>query len=413
MRITAQQLKENQITGDYSQWKTGRPIYYTWKDYRRINEINKRYYLSQGLPPREFFTVGILYRMVPRGTFYAPRIDPWDYYKFNWIKYSDEAVHWDYLAREILANYNFQLGDRFLTLSQKFKNNFFNPQIKNFRGFPRNKFLEKAGYYENLGFKYYEDSTKYGYDMVAIHFNFAIFIEQRARQYLSRGNKTKAIELYKKAAKKYEDAAKVDPTEVRAYNNWASVYEKIADIVDPKEETVYLEKAKEVLDRAIKINNNYAPLKNNLKRVNSKLQYPKLKIAKMQDAVSKAPQEKKNVDALLQVFLQQGDYNNALNLLEHIKKYYPKNLQYLQYLASLYAQTRRLDKTIYYLKQMIKIQPTNAFFYYALADLYYKQQRYAQAKTYYQKVVKLGSNPQFSKLAFQAQQKLIDIENKK
>jgi len=86
---------------------------------------------------------------------------------------------------------------------------------------------------------------------------------------------------------------------------------------------------------------------------------------------------------------------------------------YLQYLASLYAQTGRIDQTIKYLKQIIKIQPNNPNFSYALADIYYKQKNYTQAKYYYRKVVALGSNPQFSDIAFKATEKLLSIEKMK
>ena len=413
MRITSQQLKENQITGDYSQWKTGRPIYYTWKDFKRINEIDKRYYLSKGKVAQQFFTVGILYRMVPANVSYQPLASPWSYYKFDWMKYPEEAVHWDYLAREILANYNFQLGDRYLTLSQKFNNQLFNPQVKQFNGIPRAQFPQKIQQYEKMGFDYYKNSTKYGYDMVAIHYNFAIFIERRAQQNLRQNNVKKALELYQMAADKYRDATFVDPKEVRAYYNLAATYEKMAGIASPKDETDYLRKAKLILEKAIKINNKYRPLTQGLKRIESKLKYPKSKINELKQAVAENPKNNKIVNALLQIYVAQNDVNNAIKLLEKVKAHNPKNLMYLQYLASLYAQTGRIDQTIKYLKQIIKIQPNNPNFSYALADIYYKQKNYTQAKYYYRKVVALGSNPQFSDIAFKATEKLLSIEKMK
>lgn len=413
MRITAQQLKENQITGDYSQWKTGRPIYYTWKDFKRINEINKRYYLSKGKVPQNFFTVGILYRMVPKNVFYQPLVNPWHYYKFDWMKYPEEAIHWDYLAREILANYNFQIGDRYLILSQKFKNLLLNPRVKSFNGIPRSQFIQKIKEYKKMGFDYYKNSTKYGYDMVAIHYNFAIFLERRAQQALRQGDVKKALELYQMAADKYQDAAKVDPKEMRAYYSWAVAYEKMADIASPNDEADYLRKGKLILEKAIKINDRYSPLTHGLKRIEAKLKYPRSKINELKQAITQNPHNQQNVNVLLQTYLVRNNINAAISVLEKVRASNPKNLMYLQYLASLYARSGHIDKTISYLKKIIKIQPNNPNFSYALAEIYYKQKKYTQAKYYYRKVVSLGNNPKFSDLAFKASDKLQSIENVK
>ena len=410
MRITQQQLVENQITGDYSQWATGRPMYYTWKDGARIDEINKRYYLSQGLPPRIFITTGILYRIVPQGTPYSTLIDYWDYYKFPWIKYAKEAVHWDYLAREIVANYNFQLGDRFLMKGEELRNVYQTTKLASYDGVSRDQMMAKAAEDENLGFKYYADAAKFGYDMVAIHFNFAIFIEQRARQYINQRNLPKAVELYKKAVESYRNAIDTDLEEVRAYLNLGGAYETLANL-DPQNEGTYLSNARKILDKALKISPDYQQARGLLARINGKLKYPASEMKALEDRVSANPRDRQAVEAYLQALMDRGDLPAAEGFLRSVIGLYPGDWRFLNYLASFNAQLGNVPAAIMYFEQMARVQPQNAAVFLTIGELYYRQGDIRRAAANYTRAIQVGSaNPQFSREVSSAQNRLNEIQ---
>jgi tetratricopeptide (TPR) repeat protein len=412
MRINQRQLEENYITGDYSQWATERPIYYTWKDYNRIEEINKRYYTGKGLPRRDFQTVGILYRIVPSNVTYTPPIDYWDYYKFLWKDLEKQAVQWDYLAREIIANYNFQYGDRYLAMADELRQAY-NSGKQVFNGIPRKEMPEKIRELEDLGFKYYSDASKFGYDMVAIHFNNAIFLEQRAVQFLRERNNEKALELYDQAIERYKKAIVADKGEVRSYNNLAMVYEKKANL-DWRNETNYLREAKKILEKGLKINPNFDQAKNNLQRIYGKLEFPITKIDELQKAISANPTDKPAVDRMVDALLKRGEIDMAEQFLESILRYYPNELGYYQILASINAQLQRADRTIYYLERMGSLQPGNPAIWYNIAEIQLRAGQVENAIRNYSKTIQLGqANSQFGQIVNNAQKRLAELQNRR
>lgn len=438
MRITQKQLTENQLLGDFSQWATGRPIYYTWKDHNRLNTLNQRYYTTPGTKsinytwkqdgrmvnynktweltkpqaPRTFENTGILYRIVPADQTYVPRIEYWDYYKFDWQRYPKEAVHWDYLAREIIANYNFQLGDRHLKLSDQFRQAA-SAGKQSFRGVTSRNYAEKIQEHEDLGFKYYLDSTVYGFDMVAIHFNFAIFIEQRAIQYIRQNNIPKALELYDQAIEKYQNAINVDRKEVRAYNNLAAAWQKKANI-DPAHELEYLAEARAVYQKVLdKILPNYTPARQGLDQVESRLKFPFTNVQTREAAYRANKRDKAAIDSLLEAYMGRMDIQAATSLLEEVtRNTFPNDWKYLNYLASFYGQMRNIERTLYYLQQLARLQPNNPSVWYQVGEIYFQQKKYDLAEQAYNRVLATGSaNPQFGQIVNNAQNKLIQIQS--
>ena len=412
MRITSQQLNENTITGDYSQWATGRPIYYTWKDYSRVNEINQRYFANKGYPNRTFETVGILYRIVPENFLYRPLIDHWQYYKFPWRTYPGEAIHWDYLTREIIANYNFQLGEANLTKAEEFLNAWYaKPRPASYGGIPADRFQAKAKEYEDRGFGYYEDAGKFGYDMTAIHFNFAIFLEQRAIQYFRENNRAKAMELYAWSLKKYAAAADTDAHEMRVFLTWAQALERLASI-DTERETAWLSDARKVLARALKNSPKDGQILQALGVVDGLIAYPSRKLLEMQDKLNAHPTVRSNVQVLLTALLSRGEKQIALQLLNNVYRYYPGDWDFLTQLVQISMDLQDSPKAVFYLEKMSAIQPDNPYILLTLAELYLtKIGDVRKAAEDYNRVIRAaGTDPRFSKEVGQAQQRLMQIQ---
>ncbi|MDD5067719.1 MAG: DUF2723 domain-containing protein, partial [bacterium] len=276
MRMTPQQLQESQITKDYEKIATGRPIFYTWKDFGRQSEINRRYGLNL-----EYRQTGILYRVCNKGEEFISPIDYWPYYDFEWREYPTEVVNSDYLSREIVANYNFQLGDFFMEKTYNAYNLY-----QQYRYDP----ARSAQYYneyetnDKIAYNYYRNAQFSGFDMTAIHFNLGLLLEQKIRILQQEQNKLNEINaVLDEAIKDYIIAAEIENKQdnaPRAYFTAGRAYERKA-YFNPDKEAEYMGQALKYYRIALDISPDFRDAQMSARRADAVLKYPTKQLADM------------------------------------------------------------------------------------------------------------------------------------
>ncbi len=482
MRMNPIQLFESQVTNDYKKIKTGRPIYYTWKDYRRQNEINKLYTIeryilrnykhksldeltkdviqlargqkvSVGPLKRvstgaimasaaeviarskineiieksetlnklaifnkynkrfEYRQTGILYKVCPKDEIFIPPIDYWLYYDFAWENYPDEAIHWDYLSREIIANYNFQIGDEFLAKAYKAYNKLQNPLISPKE---KKKYREKYKKFKEIAFKYYRRAKKFGFDMTAIHFNLGLLLEQQINIYKEEGDIEGINKLLDEAISNYLRAAEIENKQdnaPRAFFAAGRAYERKARF-NPEKETTYMSNALKYYKEALTINPNYRDANLGVRRVQGYLKAPTKKIKEMEKELNLNPKNENLYLKLTRAYIDRFQYSEAVKVLERGVRAIPNSFTLLINLGNLYTQLNRPKKAIKLWKKVLTKNPSepNALFY--LAENYYKEKEYKKAFNNYQKfinVVRGINNPQVRNMIARAQQRIRSI----
>ncbi len=423
MKMTPQQLFESQVTNDYKKIKTGRPIYYTWKDYRRQNEINRRY--NENF---EYRQMGILYRVCRKDEVFTPPIDYWLYYDFAWLDYADEAVHWDYLSREIIANYNFQLGDEWIAKAfeeyKKYKDR--SLSIKE-----RREHYKKYKEYEKKAFEYYNLSKKFGYDMTAIHFNLGILLEQhRLRILIAERNdperkkvlkeetniNQEIIKVLHEAVSNYLKAAEIENREdnaPRAFVAAARAYEKLA-FFDQKNEEKYMREALRCYKEALSIQPNYRDAKVGVSRANGFLTYPTRRINQMLKELKKNPFDERKYIELARAFIARMEINRAIDILKKGLKRLPRSLNLTFQLANIYQQLRNFNEANKYWKKMLKLSSNQPLPYFYLGENYFNLKKYSKAADCYNKFLTLtkgNRNPTIQQMILRAYQQLRLIIN--
>ncbi len=386
MRMTPKQLAESQVTHDYEKMSTGRPIYYTWKDYRRQKKINDRY--GENF---EYRQVGILYRNTTKGSIFNPAIDYWHYYDFAWQEYPEEGKHWDYLSREIIANYCFQLGDTFMGKAYKEYNIY--QQTKDINHYNQYK------KYDKLAYEKYRLSQSYGFDMTAIHFNLALLLERKIR-FLQREKTEEAtkaiIEVLDEAIKDYMLAAGTENQQgnaARAYTAAARAYGNKA-VFEPEKEVEYMKKAVEFYKKGIEINPKFKEAKQGLQRAESIIKNPTERLKQLEIKIQQNPRNEKLLFELFKVYIDRLEANKGVVLLEQGLRNMPKSVNIMYNLGNLYQQLKKHDKAIKIFNKVLRINPNDPRIYYYLGASYDALQQFEKAYNNYKLFLNLGRNLQ-------------------
>ncbi len=403
MRMSPQQLQESQIVNDYARISTGRPIYYTWKDFWRIGEINKRYNKNY-----EYRQTGILYRIVKQNEIFNPAIDYWPYYDFEWRQYPVEALNADYLSREIVANYNFQLGDYYM---EKAYNDY---NLSKQYGYEPNRSKNYYHQYkmnEQLAFSNYRAARIYGFDMTAIHFNLGLLLEQRIRILQQENNISEINKVLDEAINCYITAADIEnkiDNAPRAYFTAGRAYERKA-YFNPDKETEYMSNALKNYQMAVGLSPGYNDAQMAARRAEAIVKYPSNKLAEMEKNLAKDPKNEQLYFELVRVYIDRMEGNRAVEILEKATRYLPTNINILFNLANLYQQLKRHQEAINTFLKISRIQPNEPTIYFYTAENYYALKKYPESYNQYKKFINLAfniNNDQIRNMVTSAQQKV-------
>ncbi len=74
-----------------------------------------------------------------------------------------------------------------------------------------------------------------------------------------------------------------------------------------------------------------------------------------------------------QIYLSEGDYNKAMDVIEELIVHNPENKDYYGMLAELYLNQGKTEEAMENYKKILKIDPTDGFVHFALADYYYSK----------------------------------------
>ncbi len=380
MHMTPQQVRNAQVEKDHEKYLTGRPIYYTWKDYWRINEINRRYngdYTYQ--------QTGILYKIIHKGHPFNPPINYWLYYDFAWEEYPDEAIHWDYLSREIIANYNFQFGDYYM---EKARNVYMEMMKKGISKEKKEELYKKYKELSKKAFHYYRQAQIFGFDMTAIHYNLGILLENSLNLKIQNKEWNEVKKTIDEAIKDYLTAAALEVGQgnaPRAYFAAARAYEREATLpVFLTNNTSLLSNALKYYNEALKISPNFRDAIYGRERVKGKLRYPYKLVMKKMEELKKNPKNKNLYFEILRMRIARNEINEGIALLKEGLKYFPQDLNFIYNIANIYFQINRPKEAIYYFKKMVKINPNEVVSYFYLGESYFRLKEYKKAFNYFQ-----------------------------
>ncbi|MBU1076365.1 MAG: DUF2723 domain-containing protein [Spirochaetes bacterium] len=403
MRMTPQQLQESQITKDYEKISTGRPIYYTWKDFSRQNEINKRY--GENFEYRQH---GILYRVHTRGVSWTDPIQYWLYYDFAWKEYPEEALYWDYLSREIIANYNFQLGDFYMAKAYQSYNDY---QRNKMDPDKSKNYFDQYKKYDELAYDNYREAQKFGFDMTAIHFNLSLLLEQKI-QFLQQEKKFKEIDaILDEAIDNYIKAAVIENKQgnaSRAYYTAGRAYEKKA-FFQPEKEVEFIQEAKKYYQMALEISPSFRDAQMGVNRATAIINYPTTKLQQLEKNLNKNPKNEQLYFELVKAYIDRLEANRAVPLLERALTQIPNSGNIMFNLANLYQQLKRHEDAIRIFKRMLKGNPGQPAIYFYLAENYYIINKYAEAYQHYKifmKVAQSIKDQNIQQMMLSAQQKV-------
>ncbi len=391
MRMAQNQLFNSQVTHDYEKISTGRPVYYTWKDYRRQNEINKRYEENF-----EYRQMGILYKNITKGEIFIPAIYHWHYFDFAWQEYPEEGIHWDYLSREIIANYCFQLGDTYMTEAFKEYNLYQRTQADKKKSQHHYNQYKK---YDELAYDEYRLAQKYGFDMTAIHFNLALLLERKI-QFLQREDDKKgiikvldeAIEDYKTAAEtenRQGNAARAYAAAARAYGNKA--------VFAPEKEMEYMKKALELYKGALEINPGFKEAQQGRQRTEAIMKNPTERLNQLAKNLKRNPRNEKLIFELVKAYIDRLEANKAVILLEQGLRNIPNSVNIMYYLGNLYQQLKKQENAIKIFNRLLRINPNDPRIYYYLAMSYDALKQFEKAYKNHKLFLRLGRGLQQDK----------------
>ncbi len=387
MRMRPNEVRNAQIVKDYERYQTGRPIYYTWKDYGRIREINKRYHHNY-----RFQQVGILYRIVEGNEEFKPAIDYWLYYDFAWADFPKEAIHWDYLSREIIANYNFQFGDYYMAKAMtKYQKAV---QAKNISKEEHKKLYEEYKKLSDKAFGFYRQAQVFGYDMTAIHYNLGILLENSINIRIQNQDWEEVNKIIDEAIDDYLTAADLEVGQgnaSRAYFSAGRALERKAALpVNSGKALSILSNALKYYQKAVDINPGYRDARAGVQRVQGKLNYPDTLINRKMNDLKKNPKNKSLYFEILKIRIARNEINQAIDLLKSGLKYFSNDINFNYNIANIYFQINRPKDAIPYFEKMLKINPGEVVAYFYLGECNFRLKNYTPAFNYFQKFLNIA-----------------------
>ncbi|GEM_PF-4307365 len=319
-----------------------RPMYYTWDtDTKRLNEINMRFYNTPNY--YQWQQVGILHRIVRTAASgkpdnFKPRYPYWKYYRMDWRKHIEQTTRYDYLAREIVANYNYQRGDYYKELFNKQRD-------------------DSNGHISPLGWEYYDRALedyrlakKYGHDMVAIYFNHSIRVYNDAVWFDTHGYTNRALEAWTEALNSFEYAGTIDENEVRSFETLLGVgFDFISR--HPEHEANYIDILEKAARTTIALrtktvdyyNKRFQTVAHLIKEEQLKSQHPQTlkELRDAKDNYRRIQQASNRIDALQQ--RRENPYTNMLSM-ETIARSNPADWQNIIIVVDNWNQRQDIER---------------------------------------------------------------------
>ena len=97
------------------------------------------------------------------------------------------------------------------------------------------------------------------------------------------------------------------------------------------------------------------------------------------------------MEQIIQKYLQKGEFQKALNLLEIGKKKESNNAALNYYFGKVYFQLNDHKKSLFYFRKCNQINPSNPKILYNLAQVLQGQGKIDEAKKIYEKLIKENS----------------------
>ncbi len=272
--------------------------------------------------------------------------DYWSNYVFRW-KDVPNAIYWDYLSREIVANYDYMWGNYYRDKALEYKremNAVKDPKI-------RRKIERKYRQSLKEAEKRYEEALKFGYDMTAVYHNIA------SVYYIYLNKPKRAVEILEKALDK-------NPFSYATARLLLEVMMRISRQVPAWEETKWLDKMDRwvkkiyqsmmyysvVREKGLSAHSDYKYIKQFEEYVKRAKKNTRRDIENLKKMAEKAKTSKEKSAFLfqaarkLQLRAFPDDLNEAGKLIKESIKYNPRNRDAYIIGVSIYWTLRNLNE---------------------------------------------------------------------
>lgn len=234
-------------------------IYYTWKDYKRLDKINN-IFKANNKPTYHFEQIGILYQIMQDGRHINDKIKNNIWRKYKLYNNKKKCENYPYYLSGIIVNTEFQHGDYFFQKAvNKFKL-YLQDKTSSKKQSINYKYYKK---YLNEAFKKYRNAKRFAKDLPALHFNLSLLLEQHIKILEMEDDKKPIPKIldeiiinYKKSAEIFincKNENKEDQNISKAYTGIGNTYIKKAYLNKTKEKD-YIKKAIEYFNEAIEYN---------------------------------------------------------------------------------------------------------------------------------------------------------------
>ncbi|XP_040004866.1 intraflagellar transport protein 88 homolog isoform X2 [Xiphias gladius] len=250
----------------------------------------------------------------------------------------------------------------------------FNQAVETLKTFEKKDSRVKSAAATNLSFLYFLEKD---YDQADRYADLAMNADRyNPAALINKGNTVFAKQDYEKAAEFYKEALRNDSSCTEALYNLGLTYKK-------------LDRLEEALDCFLKLHailRNSAQVMYQLAHLYELLEDPQQAIEWLMQVISVTPTDPQALAKLGELHDGEGDKSQAFQYYYESFRYFPSNIDVIEWLGAYYIETQFCEKAILYFERATLIQPTQVKWQLMVASCYRRSGNYQKALETYKDI---------------------------
>ncbi|XP_051259554.1 intraflagellar transport protein 88 homolog isoform X4 [Dicentrarchus labrax] len=250
----------------------------------------------------------------------------------------------------------------------------FNQAVETLKTFEKKDSRVKSAAATNLSFLYFLEKD---YDQADRYADLAMNADRyNPAALINKGNTVFVKQDYEKAAEFYKEALRNDSSCTEALYNLGLTYKK-------------LNRLEEALDCFLKLHailRNSAQVMYQLANLYELLEEPQQAIEWLMQVISVTPTDPQALAKLGELHDGEGDKSQAFQHYYESFRYFPSNIDVIEWLGAYYIETQFCEKAIQYFERATLIQPTQVKWQLMVASCYRRSGNYQKALETYKDI---------------------------